>query len=93
MDNGQWTMDNGQWTINQHYANQSIIFKNQNYSQTKLSPFTFHLSQMTTRTPYSQNYYPPVPTGFTKWKRVSKFWQFLRFLVINVRMLRMVRKH
>jgi hypothetical protein len=48
---------------------------------------------MSKRVPYDQNYYPPIPTGFTRWKRISKIWQFIRFLVINVKMLAMVRKH
>lgn len=48
---------------------------------------------MITRTPYEKNYYPPVPTGFTKWRRVSKIWQFFRFLALNIKMLSMVRKH
>lgn len=48
---------------------------------------------MTTRKPYEQNYYPPVPTGFTKGMRTNLIWQFFRFIVINIKMLRMVRKH
>jgi hypothetical protein len=45
------------------------------------------------RKPYEQNYYPPVPTSFTKGMRTNLIWQFFRFLVINFKMLRMVRKH
>ncbi|MCA9555262.1 MAG: hypothetical protein KC933_34840 [Myxococcales bacterium] len=45
------------------------------------------------RTQYGQSYYPPVPTRFTQALRTNLLWQFLRFLVINARMLRMVRKH
>ncbi|MBR9998267.1 MAG: hypothetical protein KFF73_04810 [Cyclobacteriaceae bacterium] len=48
---------------------------------------------MNKRTPYDQNYYPPVPTGFTKWLRTNLLWQFFRFIIINLKMLRMVRKH
>ncbi|MCF8266673.1 MAG: hypothetical protein K9I69_01235 [Ignavibacteriales bacterium] len=48
---------------------------------------------MDTRTPFEQTYYPPVPTKFTKHIRVNLIWQFIRFLVINIKMLRMVRKH
>lgn len=48
---------------------------------------------MSTRTPYEQTYYPPVPTKFTKALRVNFFWQFFRFMVLNIKMLRMVRKH
>ncbi|HMB40863.1 MAG TPA: hypothetical protein VKM37_02725 [Balneolaceae bacterium] len=45
------------------------------------------------RTPYEQNYYPPTPSKFTAWKRTNPVWQFFRFLVINVKMLIMARKH
>ncbi len=45
------------------------------------------------RTPYGQNFYPPVPTQFTKTMRTNIFWQLYRFVVINIKMLRMVRKH
>jgi hypothetical protein len=48
---------------------------------------------MNERKPYEQTYYPPVPTGFTKSMRTNLIWQFFRFLVINIKMLRMVRKH
>jgi hypothetical protein len=48
---------------------------------------------MANRTPYEQNYYPPVPTKFTKWLRTSLLFQFYRFIVINIKMLIMVRKH
>lgn len=48
---------------------------------------------MNIRKPYEQSYYPPVPTGVTKFFRANLLWQFFRFLVLNVKMLRMVRKH
>lgn len=48
---------------------------------------------MSKRKPYEQNYYPPVPTRFTKWMRTSFLVQFFRFIVINIKMLVMVRKH
>jgi len=48
---------------------------------------------MNIRKPYEQTYYPPVPTGVTKFFRTNLLWQFFRFLVLNVKMLRMVRKH
>ncbi|MDX2043026.1 MAG: hypothetical protein SF097_17540 [Acidobacteriota bacterium] len=48
---------------------------------------------MNVRKPYEQTYYPPVPTGLTKFFRTNLLWQFFRFLVLNVKMLRMVRKH
>jgi hypothetical protein len=47
----------------------------------------------TTRTPFEQSYYPPVPTGMTKFFRTNVIWQLLRFLLINAKMLRMVRMH
>ncbi len=43
--------------------------------------------------PYGQRYFPPAPTGFTRALRTNLLWQFIRFLVLNVKMLRMVRKH
>jgi len=42
--------------------------------------------------PYMQSYYPPVPTGFTKYCRCSILWQFVRFLVINFKMFRLMAK-
>jgi hypothetical protein len=48
---------------------------------------------MSVRKPFEQSYYPPVPTKLTKSFRTNLVWQFFRFLVLNIRMLRMVRKH
>ncbi len=48
---------------------------------------------MPVRTQFGQSYYPPVPTRFTQRMRTNLFWQLFRFLVINVKILRMVRKH
>ncbi|MFN7947609.1 MAG: hypothetical protein U0Z53_19825 [Blastocatellia bacterium] len=48
---------------------------------------------MSLRKPFEQSYYPPVPTGMTRFFRTSLVWQFVRFLILNVKMLRMVRKH
>lgn len=45
------------------------------------------------RRPYEQSFYPPVPTPFTKRMRTNLLWQFFRFVVLNIKMLRMVRKH
>lgn len=45
------------------------------------------------RKPYEQNYYPPVPTKFTSRMRTNLFWQLFRFMALNLKMLRMVRKH
>ncbi len=48
---------------------------------------------MVKRNSYGQNYYPPVPTKLTAWSRVSFLWQLWRFAILNIKMLRMVRKH
>lgn len=48
---------------------------------------------MSIRKPFEQSYYPPVPTGFTKYFRTNLIYQFFRFLILNIKMLRMVRKH
>lgn len=42
--------------------------------------------------PYQQAYYPPTPTGFTRYMRTSLVWQAIRFLVINVKMLKLMSK-
>ncbi len=44
------------------------------------------------REPYQQAYYPPTPTAFTRNMRKSLVWQFVRFLVINVKMLQLMAK-
>ncbi len=41
--------------------------------------------------PYQQAYYPPVPTGLTRHMRKSLIWQFWRFIVINLKMFRLMR--
>lgn len=48
---------------------------------------------MSVRKPFEQSYYPPVPTKFTKFLRTNFVYQLFRFLILNVKMLRMVRKH
>ncbi len=42
--------------------------------------------------PYQQAYYPPAPTGFTRYMCTSLIWQTIRFLVINIKMLRLMAK-
>ncbi|MEZ6104897.1 MAG: hypothetical protein R3B96_01980 [Pirellulaceae bacterium] len=42
--------------------------------------------------PYEQAYYPPVPTWFTRYRRTSLVWQFFRFIVINLKMMVLLRK-
>jgi len=48
---------------------------------------------MTPRKPYEPESYPPIPTEFTKKSRTNLLYQIIRFVVLNIRMLRMVRKH
>ena len=45
------------------------------------------------RQPYEQTFYPPTPTALTKRMRTNLLWQLFRFMVLNIKMLRMVRKH
>lgn len=52
----------------------------------------FPLVPAKNKEPYQQAYYPPVPTGFTKYMRTSFLWQLWRFLVINFKMLRLLMK-
>lgn len=40
--------------------------------------------------PYQQAYYPPVPTGFTRHMRSNVIWQLWRFLVINIKILKLM---
>ena len=42
--------------------------------------------------PYEQNFTTMVPTGFVKFMRTCLIWQFIRFIVINIKMLIVVRK-
>lgn len=39
---------------------------------------------------YKQDYFPPKPTSTTKFFRTCKIWQFLRFISINLKMLKVV---
>jgi len=49
-------------------------------------------NKVTNKEPYQQAYYPPSPTGFTKSMRTSVIWQLYRFLVINLKMLKLMSK-
>lgn len=49
-------------------------------------------NKTTNREPYTQDYYPPTPTGFTRRMRTSFLWQVLRFLVINLKILKLMAK-
>ena len=44
------------------------------------------------REPYQQAYYPPRPTALTRAMRTLWPWQLLRFIVINLKMLRLMAK-
>ncbi|WP_295445935.1 hypothetical protein [uncultured Thiodictyon sp.] len=44
------------------------------------------------REPYQPSYYPPVPTPFVKYMRTSLAWQFVRFWIINYKILRLLMK-
>lgn len=48
---------------------------------------------MSIRKPYEQSYFPPVPTKLTKFFRTNILYQLFRFIILNIKMLRMVRKH
>lgn len=47
---------------------------------------------MSNKEPYQQAYYPPTPTGLTRYMRTSLIWQTIRFLVITLKMLRLMAK-
>lgn len=49
-------------------------------------------NKATNREPYQQAYYPPAPTGFTRYMRTSLLWQTVRFIVINLKMLKLIAK-
>ncbi len=40
--------------------------------------------------PYQQAYYPPVPTGLTRHMRSNVIWQLWRFVVINIKILKLM---
>ena len=42
--------------------------------------------------PYDQNFTTMVPTGFVKFFRTCLIWQFIRFIVINIKMIIVVGK-
>ena len=49
-------------------------------------------NKITNREPYQQAYYPPAPTGFTRYMRTSLIWQSIRFIVINLKILKLMAK-
>lgn len=50
------------------------------------------MSKIANKDPYQQAYYPPTPTGFTRYMRTSILWQLYRFVVINLKMLKLMAK-
>ncbi len=40
--------------------------------------------------PYEQAYFPPKPSGFTKFMRKCVIWQIFRFIVINLKMVKVI---
>ncbi len=54
---------------------------------------TNEIKKTVNKEPYQQAYYPPVPTGFTKYARNSLLWQIVRFIVINAKILKLMRKN
>ncbi len=42
--------------------------------------------------PYEQAYFPPKPTGTTKFFRNCVIWQIIRFIALNIKMLQVVSK-
>lgn len=48
--------------------------------------------KITNKEPYQQAYYPPSPTGFTRYMRTSLIWQGIRFFVINYKILKLMSK-
>lgn len=50
------------------------------------------MPKITNREPYQQAYYPPSPTGFTRYMRTSLIWQGFRFVVINLKILKLMAK-
>lgn len=49
------------------------------------------MTKIANKEPYQQAYYPPAPTLFTRLMRTSILWQAVRFLVINLKMLKLMR--
>jgi len=43
--------------------------------------------------PYEENTFAPHPTKLTRYMRTNLLWQFIRFLVINIKMIKMARHH
>ena len=50
------------------------------------------LDKPVNKEPYQQAYYPPKPTGITRFLRTCVLWQLVRFVVINVKMIKLMSK-
>ncbi len=50
------------------------------------------MAKIVNKDPYTQTYYPPIPTGFTRYMRSNLIWQLIRFVVINIKMLKLMKK-
>jgi hypothetical protein len=48
--------------------------------------------KVSNKEPYQQAYYPPKPTKFTCYMRKSVPWQIVRFIIINLKMLKLMAK-
>lgn len=48
------------------------------------------MTKIANKEPYQQAYYPPTPTGFTRYLRTSFLWQAYRFVAINLKMLKLM---
>jgi len=42
--------------------------------------------------PYDQNFTTMIPTNFVRFMRTCVIWQIVRFIVINLKMLTVVKK-
>jgi hypothetical protein len=42
--------------------------------------------------PYQQDAYPPIPTRFTRYLRRSVVWQSVRFLIIGLKIVKLMMK-
>ncbi|NTV94847.1 MAG: hypothetical protein HGA75_05455 [Thiobacillus sp.] len=50
------------------------------------------MTKIANKEPYQQAYYPPAPTGFTRFMRTCILWQVYRFIVINLKILKLMGK-
>jgi len=50
------------------------------------------MPKVSNREPYQQAYYPPSPTGITRFMRTCFLLQIVRFFAINLKMLKLIAK-